>query len=122
VLYTFTNAITQTISFSTVGNGVVSTYKDQVVTLERNATVTFSNSTYGLDGFTLAITFDNPAGATTASPPSTVGGASGNVTALSSGESSVRRFATPGTYKWTVYADGLAPFTGQTFSGTLVIK
>jgi hypothetical protein len=122
VLYTFTYPITQYVSFTTVGNGVVSSHKGQVVTLERNATVTFSNDTYGLDGFALTITFDDPAGATAASPPSTTGGTSGNITALSSGQSSDRRFATPGTYKWTVHADGLAPFTGQTFSGTLVIK
>lgn len=122
VLYTLTYPFTQTISIGTQGNGVVSSYKDQTVTLAPGATITFTNNTSNLTGFGIAISFDNPSAATAAASPSVPGGSSGNVTTLTSGQSSARRFLMAGTYHWTMLASGPTPYGGQTFSGTIVIK
>jgi hypothetical protein len=122
VLYTLTYPFTQTISVGTQGNGVVSTFKDETLTLAPGATITFTNNTSNLTGFGIAISFDTPSAATAATTPSVPGGSSGNVTTLTSGQSSARRFLTAGTYHWTMLASGPAPYGGQTFSGTIVIK
>jgi hypothetical protein len=123
VQYTFSYPYTQTIGTGKANLAIQSMYADQTVTLAPGATVTFQNTVPTTDPLTIAYTFDNPGGATAASPASTTGGASGNVTALAGGQSSRRQFLTPGTYKWTTTAaGGPAPWPGQTQSGTIVIK
>ena len=123
VQYTFSYPFTQTIGTGKANLAIQSQYADVTVTLAAGATVTFQNTVATADPLTIAYTFDNPAAATATSPPSTTGGASGNVTALSGGQTSRRQFLTPGTYKWTTTAaGGPAPWPGQTQSGTIVIK
>jgi len=123
VQYTFSYPYSQTISTQKLNLAVVNAFADQTVILAPGATLTFSNNVSSTDALTVTYTFDNPAAATAANPASTTGGASGDVTVLTGGQSSRRRFDTPGTYKWTaVTGGGQAPWTGQTLSGTIVIK
>lgn len=86
------------------------------------ATITFSTSINELP-VPISYTFDNPAGATAAVPPAPVGGTSGNVVGLLNGQSSARRFLTPGTYTWTGTVGGnIAPFSGQTATGQITFR
>jgi len=123
VLYTLTYPYTATMTTVKTNLAVTNSYAGQVLTLAPGATVTFQNGVASSDPLTVAYTFDNPAAATAADVPSTSGGASGNVTTLTGGQSSARKFVTPGTYHWTATtAGGPAPWTGVTLSGTIVIK
>ncbi len=97
--------------------------------LMEGATYTFNNqivirnSEYKvIGGWPISFAFDNPGATTAATPPSTVGGASGDVPVLQPDERTKRKFLTPGTYRWTVTVGGTAaPFAGQTTSGTIVV-
>jgi len=123
VQYTFTYPYTQTLTTTKTNLAVTSLYQDQIVTLAPGAVVTFANGVASTDPLTMTYTFDNPAAATAPSPASTIGGASGNVTTLTGGQSSRRQFLTPGTYHWTVTpTGGPAPWPGQVLAGTIVIK
>lgn len=123
VLYTLTYPYTVTIPTVKANLAVVSIYANQTVTLARGATVTFQNGVAATDPLTMAYTFDNPAAATAASPASTTGGAAGNVTLLTGGQTSRRQFLTPGTYRWTTTtAGGPAPWPGQNVTGSVLIK
>lgn len=98
-------------------------FANNTLTLAPGATVTFQNGAAAADPLTMTYMFDNPAAATAANPASTSGGASGNVTTLTGGQTSRRRFMTPGTYRWTMTATGgPAPWNGQTLAGAVVIK
>jgi hypothetical protein len=68
---------------------------------------------------TIAYTFDDP----TAAGAVELGDPSGNIPALSGGQSSMRRFSVPGTYRWVATAaGGPAPWPGQQLTGTIVVK
>lgn len=92
-------------------------------TLAPAGIVTFTNNAPLNDPLTVAYIFDNPAAATAPSLASTVGGASGNVSALAAQTSSRRQFLTAGTYRWTMTTSGgTAPWSGQTATGTIIVK
>ena len=123
VRYTFTYPFAQTISTVKDNLALQNIYANQMVTLAPGATVSFQNGVSSADPLTVAYSFDNPAGASAASPASVDGGSVGNVTPLTGGQTSRRRFLSPGTYRWTMTAaGGPAPWPGQTLSGTIVIK
>jgi len=74
-------------------------------------------------GAAVAFTLDNPAAALPDNPPSSTGGASGNVTTLQSYEGSNRRFVTPGTYTYTATVTSpTPPFTDYTVTGQIVVQ
>lgn len=86
-------------------------------------TVTFQNSLSAGLGTSVTFTFEDPSVALAASSPSSVGGSSGNVTALNAGQSSTRRFVTPGTYPWTETVTGAPPpFANGTYQGQVVVQ
>lgn len=123
VLYTFTYPKSATISTVKSNLAVTSTYASQSLVVAPGATVTFNNGSAATDPLTIAYTFDNPSAATAATPPSSVGGSTGNISALIGGQSSARTFATAGTYHWTATASGgPAPWAGQVITGTIVVK
>lgn len=133
VLYTFSYPYVGTVATSKSSLAVMTTINggsalqpglSATVTLTPGAIITFSSGLSATDLLTIAYTFDNPTAATApVVSPSTTGGASGNVTALVGGQNSRRQFLTPGTYHWTTLAaGGPAPWPGQTFNGTIVIK
>lgn len=85
--------------------------------------VTFQNGFRAGLGVTVTFAFENPTAAMAATPPSSVGGQSGNVTTLTAGQSSDRMFLTPGTYKWTETVSGATPpFTNGTYEGQVVVQ
>lgn len=123
VQYTLTYPFTQTIATVKVNLAIQSIYAGMALTLAPGAIITFQNGVAATDPMTVAYTFDHPAAATAPVPPSTTGGASGNVTALTGTQTSRRQFNTPGAYHWTVTAaGGLTPWPGQSLSGAIVIK
>lgn len=123
VRYTFTYPLAATITSTKLALTVTSTLADQTVTLASGAVVTFSNGVAATDPLTMTYTFDNPSAAIAATPAPTAGGTTGNVTTLVGGQSSTRRFATPGTYRWTMTASGgPAPWNGKTLTGKILIK
>ena len=124
VLYTFSYPYSANIVTFASGLLLKSDWAVATVYFAAGATLGFFNNIAATDGTTLTYTFDNPSAVTAAVPPSTVGGSSGNVVALPpGGQSSLRRFLTAGTYKWTVTAtSAIAAVNGQTLSGTIVIK
>lgn len=123
VLFTFTYPKSATISTVKSNLAVTSTYASQSLVVAPGATVTFNNGSAATDPLTIAYTFDNPSAATAATPPSSVGGSTGNISALIGGQASARTFATAGTYHWTATASGgPAPWAGQVITGTIVVK
>jgi len=86
-------------------------------------TVTFLNYINSNYHASVVYTFDNPAAATATTPPSSQGGASGNITALTSGQGSSRQFLTAGTYTYTATVTGtVPPFTSGTFQGRIIVQ
>jgi hypothetical protein len=74
-------------------------------------------------GVTLSYTIDNPAAATATDPPAEFGGTSGNVSTLIPGQSSDRKFLTPGTYKISATLGGNVPiFAGTTVNGQIIVQ
>jgi hypothetical protein len=125
VLFTLTYPFSTLIYVERIGTTITSPAANQVVTLAPGATATFQSYVNpNVDPqLTIAVAFDNPGAATAASPPSTTGGSTGNISPLSGFQPSNRRFMTPGTYRWTATAGGSpAAIAGQTLSGTLIIK
>lgn len=124
VLYTFTPryAISITVqnvanSFAIIGNGNTAGY------LSPNGTVTITNSTNATLALPMTLTFSDSSAARPAVPASTIGGSSGDVTAIKPGQSTKRKFVTPGTYHWTATLGGSSPpFSGQTTTGTIVVR
>jgi hypothetical protein len=121
VMITFSYPFASTIFASKSGATITSPAQGQTITLAPGAKVTFQCLTFD-PLLKVSYEFDNPAAAMAASPPSTTGGASGNVTALSNFEASSRRFVAPGIYRWTAVASGPLPWNGRTLGGTIVIK
>lgn len=108
-----------------VNSGSVATAAALVpdLTLAAGGTVAFTNGVASGDPLLIVFNFDNSAAATTATPLPNAGGTSGNVTALTAGQSSTRKFLTPGTYRWTrVASGGPSPWAGQTATGAIVIR
>jgi hypothetical protein len=120
VQLTLTNPTTATVYVQDQALGIVTV---PLVRLVPGGTITFQNAiNSGYGGF-VTFTFDNPAAALAATPPSTVGGSSGNVTNLSAGQTSKRRFVTPGTYTWTATVSGsVPPFTGVTVTQQIIVQ
>lgn len=124
VLYTLSYPYVLTILTEKVNLKVASkTAANQEYNLAPGAQVTFRNGVAPTDPLLVTYTFDNPSAATAPSPLPAVGGTTGNLTPLKGGQSSTRRFLTPGTYRWTATASGGPdPWPGQTVTGTIVIK
>lgn len=123
VQYTFTYPFSITIRTRKENLAITSVFDGRTVTLAAGAVVTFANQLAADDPTAITYSFDNPGAATAASPASTSGGGAGDVTPLSGGQSSRRRFLSAGTYRWTRTAiGGSAPFAGQTASGTIIIR
>lgn len=126
VLYTFSYPYSMVIATGESGSvplDISNAFADQVLTLAPGATITFAN--YGSDNnlLTVSYTFDDPAAATEADVPSSDGGSTGNVSTLTSGLSSDRKFNTPGTYHWTASAAGWpSASNAKTLSGTIVVQ
>jgi len=94
------------------------------VTVQHGATITFADWLPPAVGATVGWDFSDPTAATAANPPSAAGGVSGNITPITAEEGQATRlFATPGSYTWmmTVHG-GMAPFTGQTLQGVIIVK
>src|SRR6266542_66575 len=89
VKYTLSYPFAKTLSTTKINLAIANFYAGQAVTLAPGATVTFQNGIASTDPLTITYTFDNPAGATAATPASTIGGSSGNVTTLTGGHVSV---------------------------------
>lgn len=124
VQYTFTNQFSYYIE---MGPNHLDVYGGQstygVIYLAPGATVQFAPFFDPALGGTVSWTFSDPSGATATIPPSEVGGATGNVSALNYGETATRRFMTPGTYTYTSTVTGaIAPFDGRSVTGTIVIE
>jgi len=118
VQYTVTNPYQFYIYISNVNLNVTCTTS---ATIAPGGVVTFSNNIQAGLGMSLAFTFDNPAAATDAG--SSTGGSSGNITPLVGGESSSRRFMTPGTYPWHAAVSGATPpFTNVTCDGAVIVQ
>lgn len=94
------------------------------VTLAPGATVTFRNQLVrGLATVPVTYTFEDPSTAVASTPPSDIGGASGNVSGLTRNQQSLRRFMNPGVYRWTMTVGGnVPPVSGISISGTVTIK
>jgi len=75
-------------------------------------------------GVSVSFTFDHPEAALATNPPATYGDTTGNITPISSTEStSSRKFQTPGVYTWTAtIIGGMAPYTGGTATGTITVE
>jgi len=123
VRYTITNPTTRMLSLQfygldlTVGDASLSSY------LRPGGTVTFYNATSPKVNVVATWTFDNPAAATAADPPSNNGGETGNVVGLTSYQQATRRFMTAGTYTYTVTATGSAPpYTTKSFTGQIIVQ
>lgn len=132
VQYTFTHPYTGSVRISksnlavqtvlNAGDATAAAVNADII-LQAGATVTFTNGVGTTDPLTAVFTFDNPAAATVATPPSPLGGTTGNVTTLTGGQGATRRFLTPGTYHWTwAVSGGPAPWTGQSATGAIIIK
>jgi hypothetical protein len=88
------------------------------VDIARGGEVLFYNNINQSLGATITIAFDDPEAATAIDPPSTIGGASGNITAMATNEYTQRQFLTPGDYGWTAtIAGAVPPYTGATIRG-----
>lgn len=124
VLYTLTYPYALTIATEKANLKVTSpTAANQTYNLAPGATITFRNGVAASDPLRITYSFDNPSAATASSPLPAAGGTTGNLTPLSGGQSSTRKFLTPGTYRWTATASGgPEPWPGQTVTGTIVIK
>jgi len=87
-------------------------------------TVTFYNAFPDVLGVSVTFTFDDPSAASAADTPSDNGGASGNVTALTTSQpQSDRKFLTAGRYGWTgTVLGGVPPYTGATWRGTIIVE
>lgn len=120
VQYTLTNSY---IANLYITDYVLTILSNPRVVIAPGGTVTFNNYINGKYGTVVSYAFDNPSAALTADPPSDLGGASGNVSGLMYGESSVRIFRTPGTYTWTATVSGSGPpFAGLTATGVIVVQ
>lgn len=88
------------------------------------ARVTFLNGFDPSVGVSIGFTFDHPEVALAGTPPATNGGSSGNVSPITSDQvTSYRIFRTPGVYTWTATIfGGIAPYTGQTSTGTITVE
>jgi hypothetical protein len=92
-------------------------------TFAPGATITFRNGMLTTSALPMVFTFDTPASALAATPPSTTGGASGDVTSINPNQQTNRRFNTAGTVRYTATIGGnLPPYSGQTVTGTIIIK
>jgi len=117
VQYTITYPLDSEIDISILGlNGYIRSPGG--VFIAPGGEVLFYNNLNHALGATITIAFDNPEVATALDPPSTVGGASGNITTIASDQYTQRRFLTAGDYGWTAtIAGGIPPYTGMTIRG-----
>jgi len=130
ILFELLYPIRGTISVDAAGLGLSSPYQDQLIRLSSGATVAFTNGTPPADSIAIAFTFDVPGHATPVPPQfaSAFGGDSGNVTPIYGGQTALRRFpvcaACPAeTVAWRATAvSGVAPWKGQTLTGSIYIK
>lgn len=124
VQYTFTPPFAATISFQQSNLKVNNTGDHTTIYLARTGTLTVTNFLNTTIGTPVSITFDDSSGIGPATPPSTFGGASGNIVDLPAGSRATRRrFSTAGTYHWTGVVGGSSPpYSGQTSSGTIVVR
>jgi hypothetical protein len=121
VLYTITNANHIYVGVQNNNLAITCQYCNAVIT--PGGIITFENNFRAGLGISVSFTFDNPAAATAATPASVTGGSSGNVTTLTSGQSSDRAFPTPGTYTWTETVSGATPpFVNGTYQGIVVVQ
>jgi len=87
------------------------------------ATVTFYNLFDPSLATSVDFVLDDPSAASVSIPAATVGDSVGNVIGLPGGQYSNRNFYTPGTYNYTATVHGsVAPFTGASVSGMIVVK
>jgi len=124
VLYTLTNPFSGSVYVTAIN---LTVYGGQAVTgiiyIAPGGTISFSNNFDPALAATVDYVFNDPTAATAANPPSDVGGVAGNVTLLNSYETSSRVFLTPGTYTYTATIHGsVAPFTGATVTGQIVVQ
>lgn len=93
------------------------------VTIAPGGSVAFENALSTGLAMGMAVTFDDPASATVADPPSTSGGSTGNVSALQPRDLSTRTFLVPGTYGYTIQlSNAPPPFTNSSFRGSIVVQ
>jgi len=124
VLYTLTNPNTASVyAFpDNLGIGGPGTFWSTVY-VSPGGIVSFQSGFPPELGGSISFTFDDPPQATAADTPSTTGGSTGNVVGLLGNESSDRKFLNPGTYHYTVTINGsVAPFTGATAQGNIVVE
>jgi len=121
VQYTITNGYRGSVAVGDQGSLALVLSGQMNVAVSPGGVVAFFNN-MSLDlNTTVDFTFDVP-GAATADPDGD--GTSGNILGLpGGGTGATRQFLTPGTYQWTATVrDGIAPYTGQTVGGTIVVQ
>ena len=122
VQYTLTHPATQFVQIFPLTLGLSNAGLNSVI-VAPGGTVYFSNGLPSSLGASMSWTFDHPEAVTAADPPSDLGGASGNISAVPGDQYATRRFPTAGTYTWTAtVSGGVPPFTGATTSGFVIVQ
>jgi len=122
VQYVVTNPYLEGTSINATNLAVTGISSNTVIIAPGGSVYFINGFQYGFD-VSITIAFENPEAATTTDPPSDVGGISGNITTLQTGDVARRRFLTAGTYKWTAtLAGGVPPFTGATTTGQVIVQ
>lgn len=124
VQYTLTNSYSGVVIIGNLGGLSVLNETPDAADIAPGGTVTFVNDFNQTLAASVGFTFDNPLAAMAADNPSTSGGASGNVTPLTSDQCcSNRKFLAPGAYTWTATVSGsIPPFTGATVTGVIHVE
>jgi hypothetical protein len=122
VQYTLTYPLNNEIDFQPLGLTSTNRARGNVY-IAPGGNVVFYNAFSSALGASIIVTFDDSTAALAMEPPSTIGGASGNITALRSDEYTQRLFVTPGAYNWTATVIGsVPPYTGSTIKGVIHVQ
>jgi hypothetical protein len=123
VQYTITNPYSGSIQIAPFNLSANSPSNADVL-IAPGGTVQFYNGFPAAIGGAVSFTFDNPAAATSANPPSTYGDSTGNISSITVEQlGSARRFLTAGVYTWTAtVTGGIPPYTGATTTGKIRVE
>jgi hypothetical protein len=95
---------------------------NRTVYLAPGGTLSIMNSYADSVGVSITASFSGPSTPAEAIPASSSGGSSGDMTPISGGQSSRRRFLTPGRYTWTITAESSTGLFNNTASGIIFVK
>jgi len=123
VQYTVTNPYTGIVQISTRNQFVDNDYLYRAI-IAPGGVVTFTNNIPAVINASVSWIFDDPTAATSATLLPTYGDTTGNIPPITTGQgSTTRRFLRAGEYQWTAtVSGGIAPFTGQTVTGTITVQ